>query len=73
MKGVIFILILYATVLLTLATTKYFIRNYINKKSRNFKAPTPKIYYVKNSVKPTPKKPQRIDIAVKGRIIEKED
>ncbi len=73
MKGVIFILILYVIVVSVLALTKYFLKNYFNKNYKGKETPAPKIYYVKNSVKPSPKKPQRVDIAVKGRIIEKED
>ncbi len=74
MKGVIFILILYVAVVFVSALVKYFLINYSNnKKGSESPAPTSKIYYIKNSVNPTTKKPQKVDIAIKGRIVEKED
>jgi flagellar basal body-associated protein FliL len=74
MKGVIFILIIYVLVLSISALVKYFIINYFSeKKGSGENAPTSKIYYIKNSVKPAYKKPQKVDIAIKGRIVEKDE
>ncbi len=73
MKGVIFILIIYVAVLGISALVKYFIINYFyNKKGSETSASTSKIYYIKNSSNNLQKKPQKVDIAIKGRIVEKD-
>ena len=74
MKGVIFILIIYVAVLGISALIKYFILNYfVSKKGSEIKTPTSKIYYIKNSTNNPPKNPKKVDIAIKGRIVEKDE
>ena len=71
MLGIFLIFILYGLVLLLCATTKYLINNYLENKKGEEKVSTPKIYYINNTTKSPPKK-QKTDIAIKGRIIEKD-
>ncbi len=73
MKGVIFILIIYIFAILISIIVKLVLTNYFPKKNKGSKPPAPKIYYIKNTPKAPPKRPKNPDIAVKGRIIEKND
>lgn len=73
MKGLLFIIVIYAVVLLLCFLVKYLIL-LIKKNKRSGNISTPKIYYVENS---TPKKRKvkavKPTIALKGTIIEKDD
>ena len=71
MLGIFLIFILYGIVLIICSISKYLLNNYIENKKGEEKPSTPKIYYIKNSS--TPKKPQKVDIAIKGRIVDKEN
>lgn len=71
MKGVIFIFLIYFFTLVLTALIKFARIKLFKKKEVEEKPSTPKIYYIKNGG--NPKKPQKVDIAIKGRIVDKED
>ncbi|MBO5926340.1 MAG: hypothetical protein J6Q38_02115 [Clostridia bacterium] len=71
MKGFWYIIIIYFSVLLLSAGAKILLSYYKKiKKSEN--PPAPKIYYVSNTPKKPLKRTPKIDIAIKGRIVEKD-
>ena len=72
MLGIFLIFILYGIVLIICSISKYLLNNYIENKKGEEKPSTPKIYYINNTTKSPPKK-TKTDIAVKGRIIEKDN
>ena len=71
MLGIFFIFVLYAIVLITCTIFKYILNNYFRNKKGEENSSSPKIYYVNNTIKSKPKK-LKTDIAIKGRIIEKD-
>lgn len=71
MKGVIFILLVYVFALFLTGGLKYVYLKFFKKKKVEEKPSTPKIYYIKNGT--NPKKQQKVDIAIKGRVVDKED
>ena len=71
MKGVIFIFLVYFFALILTSVIKLLRIKLIKKKEVEEQPSTPKIYYIKNGA--NPKKPQKVDIAIKGRIVDKED
>ena len=70
MKGFIFIFFIYAFSIILTFLGKLLRLKYFKRKKVEEKPSTPKIYYIKNSS--SPKKPQKVDIAIKGRIVDKE-
>ncbi len=71
MKGLIFIFLVYFLVLILTGTIKFIYMKFFKIKKVEEKPSTPKIYYIKNGT--SPKKPQKVDIAIKGRIVDKDN
>lgn len=71
MKGFVFIFLIYAFALILTGIIKYIYLKFLKRKRVEDTPSTPKIYYIKNGT--TPKKPQKVDIAIKGRIVDKEN
>ncbi len=71
MLGVFLIFSVYLLVLIFCAVAKYLISLYLRNNKGIEKPSTPKIYYINNITKAPIKKP-KTDIAIKGRIIEKD-
>ena len=71
MKGFIFIVLVYVFSLILTFLGKFLHLKYFKRKKVEETPSTPKIYYIKNNTQP--KKPQKVDIAIKGRIVDKEN
>ena len=71
MLGFIFIILLYVLVFICCGFFKYLYSSIFNKKNKSEEISAPKIYYIKNSTNKKPK-PQKPNIAIKGRIIDKD-